>query len=143
MSKGKSTRSRKRKRTRTKPFAHLKSIGFTNRLSLYILILLAGTILMGFFLALKSISTQYIGSLACFTVAVAPMDSILGIVLKSAVQKSAAENTEGGINYFKASTTTNSTVESFAATAVDPAFLGSGSSSSAGSTGSTLTSPPI
>jgi len=42
-------------------FTHLKTIGFSNRLAIYILIFLLLGLLGGFYLALKSIDTGYMG----------------------------------------------------------------------------------
>lgn len=98
--------------------AHFKSLGFTNRLALYIVLLLAVSVCMGFFLAIFSIRNFYTGSLLCFTVIATPLDTCLGIVLRSIVQKSAAENTEGGINYAKAtSSLMTTTFEQYSKTA--------------------------
>lgn len=72
-----------------------KKIGFTNKLAVYILFLLFTTILMGFYLALKSIEYNYVGSLICFTAAIAPLDAALSIVLGKVVDKNKAENTSG------------------------------------------------
>ena len=76
-------------------FKHLKKIGFTNRLSVYIIFVIFVTILMGFYLALKSIESDYLGSLVCFTAAIAPLDTALSIVLSRVVDKNKAENTGG------------------------------------------------
>lgn len=82
-----------------------KKLGFTNKMCVGILLTIAVTIIMGFYLAIRSIDSQYLGTLACFTVAIAPVDSVLGVVLKEAVKKSTAENTGAdgeGIMYAKA-----------------------------------------
>ena len=70
---------------------HLGKLGFTNRLALYIIALLACTLAGGFYLALKSIQTGYVGSLACYTVVITPLDTALGIVLNKIVHKSTVE----------------------------------------------------
>lgn len=82
-----------------------KKLGFTNSLSLYIISLIFITILMGFYLAVQSIQYNYVGSLICFTAAIAPLDSALAIVLGKIVDKNKAENTSGngdGIIFAKA-----------------------------------------
>ena len=70
-----------------------KKMGFTNKMCIGIMGIILITILMGFYLAIKSIDSQYLGTLACFTVAIAPVDSVLGVVLREAIKKSTAENT--------------------------------------------------
>lgn len=80
----KKTRRRKKKR---------QSIGFTNRLALYLMLFLAAGLAGGFFLALKSIQYQYMGALACYTVVFTPMGAMANIVLNSIVHKSDHENT--------------------------------------------------
>lgn len=75
--------------------SHLLSIGFTNRLAIYILMFLAAGLLGGFYLALLSISTGYMGALACYTAAFAPIGTAASIVLSRVVDKSRAENTGG------------------------------------------------
>ena len=72
-----------------------KKLGFTNKLSLGILFTIFITILMGFHLALKSIEYNYVGSLICFTAAIAPLDTALSLVLSKVVDKNKAENTAG------------------------------------------------
>lgn len=72
-----------------------KKIGFTNTLAIFILLFLFTTILMGFYLAVKSIEYNYLGSLVCFTAAIAPLDAALSIVLGKVVDKNKAENTSG------------------------------------------------
>ncbi len=80
----KKTRRRRKKR---------QSIGFTNRLALYLMLFLLAGLAGGFFLALKSIEYQYMGALACFTVVFTPVGTAIGIVLNSIVHKSDHENT--------------------------------------------------
>lgn len=72
-----------------------KKIGFTNTLAILIVIFLFITILMGFYLAVKSIEYNYLGSLVCFTAAIAPLDAALSFVLGKVVDKNKAENTSG------------------------------------------------
>lgn len=81
---------------------HLDNLGFTNRLALYILFLLVITLIGGFYLAIKSIESAYVGSLMCYTVVVTPLDTALGIVLNKIVHKSTVENSGAdgeGIKY--------------------------------------------
>lgn len=70
-----------------------RSIGFTNRLAVYLVLLLTAGLAGGFFLAWKSIQHQYMGALACFTVVFTPIGTAIGIVLNSIVHKSDHENT--------------------------------------------------
>ena len=84
------------------PFRHLKSIGFTNRLALYIIGLIAVGLVGGFYLALKSIIHQYTGALMCWTVVFTPIGTACSIVLSKIVDKSVIENTSAdgdGIKY--------------------------------------------
>lgn len=82
-------RGRKKTRRRKKR----QSIGFTNRLALYLMLFLAAGLAGGFILALKSIEYQYMGALACYTVVFTPMGAMVNIVLNSIVHKSDHENT--------------------------------------------------
>lgn len=68
-------------------------IGFTNRLTLYLMLLLTAGLTGGFYVALKSIEHQYMGALACYTVVFTPMGAMANIVLNSIVHKSERENT--------------------------------------------------
>ena len=72
-----------------------KKRGFTDTLAMFILLFLFITILMGFYLALKSIKQNYLGSLICFTAAIAPLGTALSIVLGKVVDKNKAENMGG------------------------------------------------
>mgnify|MGYP001661893384 CR=1 FL=1 len=77
---------------------HLASLGFTNRLAIYILLFLAG----GFYLALRSIITGYTGALMCWTVVFTPIGTACSIVLSKIVHKSEVENSSAdgeGIKY--------------------------------------------
>jgi hypothetical protein len=74
-------------------------MGFTNRLALFLVALLAAGLAGGFFLANKSINTGYLGSLLCYTVVFTPIGTALGVVLGKIVDKSKAENTAGGVKY--------------------------------------------
>ena len=89
-------RGRKKPRRRKKK---RQSIGFTNKLALYLMLFLAAGLAGGFILAWKSIEFQYMGALACFTVVFTPVGTAIGIVLNS---KSEHENTSAdgeGIKY--------------------------------------------
>lgn len=83
------TKGRRQKQT------GIKSIGHTDRLSIYILFIIIVTILMGFYLAVESIKYNYTGALICFTAAIAPLDAALSFVLGKVVDKNKAENTGG------------------------------------------------
>lgn len=72
---------------------HLSSLGFTNRLALYIIIFLAVGLAGGFYLANRSISGDYMGSLMCWTVVFTPIGTACSVVLSRIVDKSRAENT--------------------------------------------------
>lgn len=72
--------------------ASKKSLGFTNKLAISLVIIMIMTIFMGFSLAVYSIHCQYTGALACFTICVTPLDTCLGLVLCKVVDKSKAEN---------------------------------------------------
>ena len=81
---------------------HLASLGFTNRLAIYILLFLAAGLAGGFYLALRSIITGYTGALMCWTVVFTPIGTACSIVLAAIVRKSEAENTSAdgeGIKY--------------------------------------------
>ena len=86
---------------RTGEHSKEKTPGFTDRLALYCVGLITIGLVMAFVLALYSIETGYMGSLACFTVAFTPIGTMLGIVLTAVVGKNKSENTQGGINYAK------------------------------------------
>lgn len=72
---------------------HLKNLGFTNRLALYIIAFLAVGLAGGFYLAIRSISGDYTGSLMCWTVVFTPVGTACSVVLSRIVDKSRAENT--------------------------------------------------
>lgn len=81
---------------------HLVSLGFTNRLVIYILLFLAAGLVGGFYLALRSIVTGYTGALMCWTVVFTPIGTACSIVLSKIVHKSEVENTSAdgdGIKY--------------------------------------------
>lgn len=71
------------------------SIGFTNSLAICIIGVILITVVMGFYLALESIKYNYVGSLICFTAAIAPLSTALAIVLGKVVDKNKAENIGG------------------------------------------------
>lgn len=89
---------RKRRKSR-RLSKHMRSLGFTNRLAVYILFFLLIGIGGGFLLAWRSIGLNYIGSLACWTVCFTPLGTAISIALGKIVDKSKAENTKGGIKY--------------------------------------------
>ncbi len=72
---------------------HLINLGFTNRLALYLVLLLFLGLAGGFILAVLSIKYQYMGALACYTVVFTPIGTALGIVLAKIVEKNTQENT--------------------------------------------------
>lgn len=81
---------------------HFCNLGFSNRLAIYIMIFLAAGLTGGFYLAIKSISYGYTGSLLCWTVVFTPIGTAVSTVLGRIVDKSAAENTGAdgeGIKY--------------------------------------------
>lgn len=80
-------------------FGHLGKIGFTNRLAVYMLGFLLIGLIGGFYLGIRSIETQYMGSLLCWTVVFTPIGTATSLAIGKVVDKSRAENTEGGIKY--------------------------------------------
>lgn len=89
------------KHVKKKP-GHFVSLGFTNRLAVYIMLFLAIGLAGGFYLAVRSISYGYTGSLLCWTVVFTPIGTACSIVLSRIVDKSRAENTGAdgeGIKY--------------------------------------------
>lgn len=81
---------------------HFKNLGFTNRLAIYILMLLVTGLVGGFYLAIKSITYGYTGALACYTVVFTPIGTACSIVLSKIVHKSEIENSSAdgeGIKY--------------------------------------------
>lgn len=87
----------------TRPvWRHLKEMGFTNRLAMYLLVFLLLGLAGGFVLAVLSIRAQYTGALMCWTVVFTPIGTAVGIVLGKIVDKSREENTGAdgeGIKY--------------------------------------------
>jgi len=89
------------KHVKKKP-GHFASLGFTNRLAIYIILFLAIGLAGGFYLAVRSITYGYTGSLLCWTVVFTPIGTACSIVLSKIVDKSKAENTGAdgeGIKY--------------------------------------------
>lgn len=80
-------------RTRHPIRDHLKGLGFTNRLAVYLLLFLLLGLAGGFVLAVLSIRAQYTGALMCWTVVFTPIGTAVGLVLGKIVDKSKAENT--------------------------------------------------
>ena len=81
---------------------HMASLGFTNRLAVYLVLLLVAGLAGGFALAVWSIREKYTGSLLCWTVVFTPIGTALSVVLARIVDKSRAENTSAsgeGIKY--------------------------------------------
>lgn len=81
---------------------HFVSIGATNRLAIYIVLLLTAGLAGGFYLARLSIIYGYMGALACYTAAFAPIGTACSIVLSKIVHKSEVENSSAdgeGIKY--------------------------------------------
>ena len=76
-------------------FNHFKSIGFTNRLALYLVLFLAFGLAGGLYLAILSIKYNYTGQLLCWTVTFTPLSTCLSIVLGKVVDKNRDENTGG------------------------------------------------
>lgn len=71
-------------------------------MAVYLIALLTVGILLSFYLALKSIENQYLGSLACWTISFTPLAAGIDIVLNSIVKKNMQENTSetgDGIRY--------------------------------------------
>lgn len=85
-----------KRRKKKKGFIHhLVSLGFSNRLAIYILLFLAAGLAGGFYLANESIRTGYTGALMCWTVVFTPIGTACSIVLSRIVHKSEAENVGG------------------------------------------------
>ena len=93
------------KRFLLSPFRHFKKLGFTNRLAIYLVILLGLGLLGGYHLAILSIATDYVGSLICFTAIFTPLGMGISVVLARVVDKNRDENTSAdgdGIKYAQA-----------------------------------------
>lgn len=94
-----------KKTLRSKIADHLKSLGFTNRLAMYIIFLLTAGLAGGFYLACESIAYSYTGALACYTVVFTPIGTACSVVLSKIVHKSEVENSGAngeGIKYAQA-----------------------------------------
>lgn len=72
---------------------HFSDLGFTNRLGLLLVGLIAAGLIMGFILANKAIDNSYTGALACFTIVFTPIGTACSIVLQKIVEKNMQENT--------------------------------------------------
>ena len=84
------------------PLKHMGSLGFTNRMALYIIGLLLLGLVGGYKLSILSIEYNYTGALMCWTVVFTPIGTACSLVLSKIVQKSIAENTGAdgdGIKY--------------------------------------------
>lgn len=77
--------------------AHLRKLGFTNRLALLLVLVVIVGLAGGFVLAVMSIRSGYTGALACWTICFTPLGFGIQQVLGKIVEKSKAENTQGGI----------------------------------------------
>lgn len=82
----------KKKKKQNRFLKHLKSLGFTNRLSIYALIFLLISIVLGFVLAVLSIKADANFTLAAYTCSVAPIGTFISIAIGKAVDKSKSEN---------------------------------------------------
>ncbi len=70
-----------------------RPLGFTNKMAVFILAVLASAVILSFILAVLSIKYEYMGALACWTACLTPIGIGLDIVLNSVVKKNHAENT--------------------------------------------------
>ena len=97
------TPTRRRRRRRRRPVRdHMAALGFTNRLAVYLVIMLILGLAGGFALAVWSIREKYTGSLLCWTVVFTPIGTALSVVLARIVDKNRDENTSAdgeGIKY--------------------------------------------
>lgn len=105
--------TKKRKKREHRLLKHLDKVGFSNRLSLYILSFLLIGLVGGFYLAIKSIQANYLGSLLCWTVVFTPIGTAVSVAVGKVVDKSKAENTVGGIKYELAVGDTEEPVDEF------------------------------
>lgn len=78
---------------------HMKTMGFTNRLSVYSLCFLLVSIVLGFVLAMYSVMKSYTAPLVVYTACVAPIGSLISISIGFSIKKSEKENIAGGIKY--------------------------------------------
>lgn len=77
-------------------------MGFTNKMAVWLVGILVGSLVMSFILAVLSITHEYMGALVCWTAFAAPLEVGINIVLTATVRKSQAENTSDngdGIRY--------------------------------------------
>ena len=108
-------RPRRRRRRRRPVRDHMAALGFTNRLAVYLVIMLILGLAGGFALAVWSIREKYTGSLLCWTVVFTPIGTALSVVLARIVDKNRDENTSAdgeGIKYATAKAQQFQTVES-------------------------------
>lgn len=92
---------RSKKKTKKKKTI-IQRLGFTNCLAIIIVLMLIVGLGGGFYLANRSISTNFTGALACWTIVFTPIGTACSIVLSRIVDKSRAENTGAdgdGIKY--------------------------------------------
>lgn len=87
--------SYKHEKRRRGLFKYLGSLGFTNRLAIYVLMFLAAGLFGGFYLALESIRYGYAGALMCWTVVFTPIGTVAALVIGKVVDKNRDENTGG------------------------------------------------
>ena len=105
MTRGKRYTGKSKKPKRKGILYHLKSLGFTNRLAVYILLFLAAGLAGGFYLALESIKYGYTGALMCWTCVFTPIGTAVSIAISRVVEKNRDENTSAngdGITYASA-----------------------------------------
>lgn len=80
-------------------------LGFTNKLAIFLVLMLAAGLAGGFILALFSIKYQYTGALACWTIVFTPIGTAVSLIIGAIVNKSKEENTSAdgeGIKYMLA-----------------------------------------
>ena len=82
-----------KKKKQNRFLKHMKSLGFTNRLGIYILLFLAFGMAGGFYLSILSIKNSYLGQLLAWTVVFTPLGAISSAVLGQIVRKNRDENT--------------------------------------------------
>ena len=87
------TQKRKHKK-RGGVIKHLASLGFTNRLAVYILLFLTAGLAGGFYLAMESIRYAYTGALACWTIVFTPIGTAVSIAISRVVDKNKARSEE-------------------------------------------------
>lgn len=85
--------------------AQRTGMGSTDKLAIYLVLLLTAGLIGGFVLALYSIKYQYTGPLECWTIVFAPIGTAISLVIGAIVNKSKQENTSAsgdGIKYMLA-----------------------------------------